>query len=172
MSPVDRRPASARLDEVDRLVAAWTRERPDLDTEPMQVWSRISRLAQLLDAARARAYSAQELQVWEFDVLAALRRAGEPYRMTPGQLVAQTHVTSGTMTNWVVRLAGRGLVNRLANPADGRGALVELTSEGRARVDAAVADLVRSEAGLVAALPPPERERLAAMLRRLLLAQE
>ena len=101
----------------------------------------------------------------------AARRAGEPYRMTPGQLVAQTHVTSGTMTNRVVRLAGRGLVNRLANPADGRGALVELTSEGRARVDAAVADLVRSEAGLVAALPPPERERLAAMLRRLLLAR-
>lgn len=70
------------MDEVDQLVAAWRRERPDLDTEPMQVCSRISRLAQLLDAARARAYSAQVLQVWEFDVLAVLRRAGEPYRLT------------------------------------------------------------------------------------------
>ena len=107
------------MDEVDQLVAAWRRERPDLDTEPMQVCSRISRLAQLLDAARARAYSAQVLQVWEFDVLAVLRRAGEPYRLTPGQLINQTHVTSGTMTNRVVRLAERGLVTRTANPADG-----------------------------------------------------
>lgn len=160
------------MDEVDRLVAAWSRERPDLDTDPMQVWSRISRLAQLLDAARARAYSAQELQVWEFDVLAALRRAGAPYRLTPGKLVAQTHVTSGTMTNRVVRLAARGLVKRLANPADGRGALVELTGEGRVRVDAALADLVRSEDQLVTALPPADRARLAGMLRQLLLAQE
>ena len=112
------------MDEVDQLVAAWRRERPDLDTEPMQVCSRISRLAQLLDAARARAYTAQVLQVWEFDVLAVLRRAGEPYRLTPGQLINQTHVTSGTMTNRVVRLAeGRPqqrndlrVVNRFSTP--------------------------------------------------------
>lgn len=120
------------MDEVDQLVAAWRRERPDLDTEPMQVCSRISRLAQLLDAARARAYSAQVLQVWEFDVLAVLRRAGEPYRLTPGQLINQTHVTSGTMTNRVVRLAERGLVTRTANPADGRGVLVQLTRKAAA----------------------------------------
>lgn len=160
------------MDEVDQLVAAWRRERPDLDTEPMQVWSRISRLAQLLDAARARAYSAQVLQVWEFDVLAVLRRAGEPYRLTPGQLINQTHVTSGTMTNRVVRLAERGLVTRTANPADGRGVLVQLTPEGRRRVDAALADLVQSEEALVAALSAEERGTLAAILRRLLTAQE
>jgi len=160
------------MDEVDRLVAAWSRERPDLDTAPMQVWSRISRLAQLLDAARARAYSAQDLQVWEFDVLAALRRAGEPYRLTPGQLINQTHVTSGTMTNRVVRLVERGLVSRTANPADGRGVLVQLTAEGRSRVDAALADLVRSEEELVGALPADERATLAAILRKLLIAQE
>lgn len=160
-----------RTDEVDRLVAAWGRERPELDTEPMQVWSRISRLSQLLDIARARAYAAQELQVWEFDVLAALRRAGEPYRLTPGQLISQTHVTSGTMTNRVDRLENRHLVTRMANPADGRGVLVELTGEGRARVDAAIADLIAYEHEMVSVLGAGQQEALAKLLRVLLLAQ-
>ena len=160
------------MDEVDQLVAAWRRERPDLDTEPMQVCSRISRLAQLLDAARARAYSAQVLQVWEFDVLAVLRRAGEPYRLTPGQLINQTHVTSGTMTNRVVRLAERGLVTRTANPADGRGVLVQLTPEGRRRVDAALADLVSTETTMVSGMDEDDQQHLADFLRALLLAAQ
>lgn len=138
----------------------------------MQVWSRITRLAQLLDAARAEAYAAHELQVWEFDVLAALRRAGGRCRLTPGQLIAQTHVTSGTMTNRVDRLAERGLVIRMANPRDGRGVLVELTAQGRSRVDAALASLVAAERRLVAALSPQERAQLASLLRTLLLGQE
>lgn len=163
-------PGSA--DEVDLLVAAWGRERPDLDTAPMLIWSRITRLAQLLDAARAQAFLAQELQVWEFDVLAALRRSGEPYRLSPGQLIALTHVTSGTMTNRVDRLVGRGLVTRMANPSDGRGVLVELTAAGRSKADAALADLIASEVALGAQLSPAESDELARMLRTLLLAQE
>lgn len=137
----------------------------------MQVWSRITRLAQLLDAARAAAYAAQGLHAWEFDVLAALRRAGGPFRLTPGQLIAQTHVTSGTMTNRVDRLAERGLVTRMAHPRDGRGVLVELTGEGRTMVDAALADLIAAEQRLAASLSPDERAHLAALLRVLLLAQ-
>lgn len=159
-------------DEVDELVAAWGRERPDLNTAPMQLWSRITRLAQLLDTARSEAFAAQELQVWEFDVLAALRRAGEPYRLSPGQLITQTHVTSGTMTNRVDRLVSRGLVVRQANPLDGRGVLVELTDEGRAKADAALADLVASEDRMAAVLSPAQSASLAKILRMLLLAQE
>lgn len=158
------------MDEVDELVAAWRRERPELDTAPIHVWSRIARLAQLLDAARAAAYAAQDLQVWEFDVLAALRRAGAPYRLTPGQLIAQTHVTSGTMTNRVDRLTNRDLVSRMSNPQDGRGVLVQLSGEGRLRVDAAMADLIGAEAKLASVLNPAEQHQLAAMLRTLLLA--
>ena len=158
------------MDEVDELVAAWRRERPDLDLEPMQVWSRIARLAQLLSAVRAEAFEVQDLQIWEFDVLAALRRAGESCRLAPGQLIAQTHVTSGTMTNRVDRLCARGLVTRMANPHDGRGVLVQLTPQGREKVDAALADLVTAEAGLVSALSPADREHLATTLRALLLA--
>src|SRR6188768_2395005 len=86
-------------DEVDRLVAAWARERPDLDVRPLEVLSRVTRLARHLDRARSTAFEAHQLEVWEFDVLAALRRAGRPYVLSPGQLLAQTMVTSGTMTN-------------------------------------------------------------------------
>ena len=149
------------MDEVDEVMAAWHRERPDLATSPMAVWSRIHRLAGLLDAARKRCFAEHGLDNWEFDVLAALRRAGEPYQLSPGQLLHQTHVTSGTMTNRVDRLCDRGLVTRHAAPSDGRSVVVELTGAGRRAVDNALESLL---AGWSAG----ERESLAAMLRRLL----
>ena len=114
----------ARADEVDRIVAAWRRERPDLDVEPLTVFSRVSRLARHLDRARRGAFARHDLETWEFDVLSALRRAGEPYRLSPGVLVAQTLVTSGTMTNRIDRLEERGLVERHRCPDDRRGVLV------------------------------------------------
>ena len=156
-------------DEVDEIIAGWQRARPDLDTAPMQVWSRIGRLAQLQDAARSRAFAAQDLHLWEFDVLAALRRAGEPYQLTPSQLIADTHVTSGTMTNRIQRLAERGFVVRRNHPDDGRGALVELTDRGLAAADEALSRLVDAEQELVAALDADQRERLAELLRILLI---
>lgn len=156
-------------DEVDQIVAAWRRERPDLDVWPMEVWSRISRLAQNLEQLRAQAFATQQLTVWEFDVLAALRRAGQPYRLSAGQLVEQTHVTSGTITTRVDRLVARGLVQRLADPADGRAVLVELTANGRQLVDAAAASLTQAEAEFLT-LDKAEQEQLAALLRRLLRA--
>ena len=94
-------------DEVDRIVAAWERERPDVDVSPMQVLSRVSRLARHLDHARKTAFATHDLEPWEFDVLSALRRAGHPYELSPGRLVAETLVTSGTMTNRIDRLEAR-----------------------------------------------------------------
>ncbi len=154
-------------DEVDRIVAAWQRERPDLDVEPLSVLSRVSRLARHLDLARRSAFDRHDLELWEFDVLSALRRAGAPYQLSPGALVTQTLVTSGTMTNRIDRLAARGLVERLPVPADRRGVLVRLTPAGRARVDAALEDLLRVEHGLLASLPERDRQTLAALLREL-----
>ncbi|NED86915.1 MarR family transcriptional regulator, partial [Streptomyces sp. SID11233] len=84
--------------------AAWRRERPDLDVEPLEVLSRVSRLARHLDRARRLAFAELHLETWEFDVLTALRRAGQPYQLSPGQLLTQTLVTSGTMTNRIDRL--------------------------------------------------------------------
>jgi DNA-binding MarR family transcriptional regulator len=92
-------------DEVDDLVAAWRAQRPDLDVEPMQVLSRISRLARHLDIARRGAFAEHELESWAFDVLSALRRQGPPFQLTPGALLRATLVSSGTMTNRIDRLA-------------------------------------------------------------------
>lgn len=153
-----------REDEVDRIVAAWRRERPDLDVEPLTVLSRVSRLARHLDLARRGSFARHDLEPWEFDVLSALRRAGEPYRLSPGALLTQTLVTSGTMTNRIDRLAERGLVQRLPSPGDRRGVLVQLTEQGRARVDAAMSELLDVERGLLARLDARDRERLAELL--------
>ncbi|GAB2874067.1 MarR family winged helix-turn-helix transcriptional regulator [Nocardioides pacificus] len=155
-------------DEVDELVEAWARERGDLDLGPVEVFSRISRLARQLELARRAAFSAQAIELWEFDVLAALRRAGTPYELSPGRLLRETLVTSGTMTNRVDRLAARGLVERLPDPRDRRGVLVRLTAEGKTRVDAAFEALVAAERDLLAVLPVAQRRQLADSLRGLL----
>src|SRR5918998_493723 len=118
---VDDRERPARQDEVDRIVAAWRRERPDLDVEPLTVLSRVTRLARHLDLARRASFARHQLEPWEFDVLSALRRR----------------------------------VRRGPSPADRRGVLVRLTEEGRARVDAAMSDLLDVEAGLLAGLGTP-----------------
>ena len=160
------------MDEVDRIVGAWRWERPDLDVAPLEVLSRVTRLARHLDRARSAAFARHQLETWEFDVLAALRRSGPPYRLSPGQLVAQTMVTSGTMTNRIDRLAGRGLVRRLPDPADGRGVMVSLEDSGRRLADAALADLLQVERDVLAVLGSGEHERLSGLLRDLLTALE
>ena len=155
-------------DEVDDLVAAWRAQRPDLDVEPMQVLSRISRLARHLDIARRGAFADHGLETWEFDVLSALRRQGPPFQLTPGALLRATLVTSGTMTNRIDRLATAGLVRREPDPKDKRGVLVTLTEQGVAKADAALADLLRRERALLAGLDRGERQHLADLMRILL----
>src|SRR3954469_12897741 len=136
-------------DEVDRIVDDWSRERPDVDFSPMQVLSRVARLSKHLDRARRTAFEASDLEPWEFDVLAALRRAGSPYQLSPKALLQQTLVSSGTMTNRIDRLVDRGLVERRADPGDGRGILVVMTDTGRERVDRAIRELLEGEAELL-----------------------
>jgi DNA-binding MarR family transcriptional regulator len=156
------------LDEVDAIAAAWQAERPDLELAPIQVLSRISRIARLLDDRRSQAFAEHGLAAHEFDVLAAIRRAGTPYEQTPGQLIEATHVTSGTMTNRLDRLAARRLIVRREHPADGRQVIIRLTPAGRRRVDAAFEALLASEEALLSGLPTGQRASLAAGLRRLL----
>ena len=154
-------------DEVDRIVDAWARERPDLDLAPLQVLSRVDRLARHLDRARRTAFTASGLEPWEFDVLAALRRAGAPYQLSPKALLQQTLVSSGTMTNRIDRLVERLLVERRTDPHDGRGVLVVMTAFGREQVDAAITVLVADEAEMLAGLSRADQERLSALLRKL-----
>jgi DNA-binding MarR family transcriptional regulator len=157
----------AQSDEVDRIVDAWSRERPDLDFSPLQVLSRVGRLSRHVDRARKAAFAASDLELWEFDVLSALRRAGAPYQLSPKALLQQTLVSSGTMTNRIDRLVERGLVARDADPHDGRGILVSMTETGRERVDAAIRLLLVAESELLDRLPKADQERLSALLRKL-----
>ena len=158
-------------DQVDRIVEAWRRERPDLDTDPMQVLSRVSRLARHLDKRRREAFARVQadgagLELWEFDVLAALRRAGPPYELSPSELMAETLVTSGTMTTRVEKLAARGLVERLRRETgDRRGVRVVLTPAGGRAADAALEALLEHERELLAGLRRADQAQLAALLR-------
>lgn len=156
-------------DEVDRLVSAWRHERPDLDIEPLHILSRVTRLARHLDIARREAFATHDLETGEFDVLAALRRSGNPYVLSPSVLLAQTLVTSGTMTNRIDRLESKGLVERMPDPRDGRGVLVKLTSAGKKTVDLALTDLLDRERMLLDQVAPAQREALTKVLREIVL---
>jgi len=157
-------------DEVDEIVAAWRRERPDLDVAPLEVLSRVSRLAAVLDERRADAFVEHGLQAHEFDVLAALRRNGEPFELTAGELCTLTHVTSGTMTSRLDRLSTRKFVSRHPDPTDGRLVRVRLTPTGRRRLDASFAALLDTERELLGRLAESKRDALVDALRDLLRA--
>ncbi|SER72214.1 DNA-binding transcriptional regulator, MarR family [Propionibacterium cyclohexanicum] len=159
-------------DEVDALVASWSRERPDVDVSSLEIWSRVWRLSQILSGVRAGAYQEHDLAVWEFDVLSALRKLGLPYRASVGQLMRDNHVTSGTMTNRVDRLAERQFVRRRPDPHDRRSVLVELTAAGRERVDGALSSLARAEARMLAGIDEADRRVLQDRLRALLASQD
>lgn len=163
---------ASERDAVDGLTAQWRRERPDLDSAPMAVIGRISRTAALLQRELDRVFGEYGLAGGDFDVLATLRRAGAPYRLTPGELTRSTMVTTGGMTKRLDRLESSGLIRREPDPRDRRGKLIALTEKGRHVVDDAVEAHLRNEERLLAVLPGAEREQLASLLRELLLHLE
>jgi DNA-binding MarR family transcriptional regulator len=152
-------------DEVERLVGGWRRVLPGVDVSPLEVLSRVARLARHLDRQRSLVFARHDLETWTFDVLSALRRA-DGQQLSPGQLLAQTLVTSGTMTNRIDRLEERGLVRRRRDPADARSVRVQLTAAGRRRVDLALRDLAAREDSILGTLDASERATLAGLLRR------
>jgi DNA-binding MarR family transcriptional regulator len=156
-----------RSDEVDLLIDAWAGQLPDIDFSPLDVMSRLRRISLRLNSIRATAFKSAGLAIWEFDVLAALRRAGDPFRLSPAQLVRVTMVTSGTLSNRLDLLEERRLVERRRNPDDGRGVLVHMTDEGRELVDRAMIALVELEETQLGALERAERDQLIELLRRL-----
>ena len=149
------------------IVAQWKAERPDIDASPMQVIGRISRLAADLDPLLAPVFTSRGLGDGEFDVLATLRRSGEPFELSPGDLGASMMVTSGAVTKRVDRLERSGLVTRRVSEIDARARLIRLTAKGRKVVDEAVVDHVANEERLLSGLSAAEREGLAGLLRKL-----
>jgi DNA-binding MarR family transcriptional regulator len=158
------------MDEIDRIIEQWERERPDLDVSPTQTLQRITRLSLLLGVSFARVFAAYGISFGEYLVLAALRRAGPPYRMNPTRLFNSLILSSGAMTNRLDRLEEMGLVERLADPTDRRGRLVALTDRGRELVDSAVIIHLDNQQRLLASLDAGEREQLAVLLRKLLVS--
>ena len=156
------------MDQIDRIVEQWGRERPDLDTEAMAVIGRIQRAAQALRPRLDATHQRFGLTGESFDVLAALRRSGEPYRLTPTQLYRQMMLSSGAMTNRIDRLEGQGLVERRPDPNDRRGTLICLTRKGRALIDKAVGEHAENEREQLRGLTAKERLQLNALLTRLL----
>lgn len=161
-----------RCDHVDRIVEQWARERPDLDASPMGVIGRVARASRHLDLRLEETFRRSGLNAGAFDVLAALRRAGPPYRLSPTALFGSLMLSSGAMTNRIDRLERAGLVARMPDPADRRSVLVELTRAGLDRIDRAVGEHLANEERLLAGLTGRERAELARLLRKLLLSLE
>lgn len=156
--------APGDLDHVGRIRQQWAEQRPDLDTEPMGIIGRLHRLADRLHGELRPVFAEAGLGDGDFDVLAALRRSGDPYELTPGQLAETTMVTSGAVTKRVDRLVGAGLAARTVCADDARSRRIRLTPEGLALVDDLVEKHLANERRLVAGLSDLERTRLAHLL--------
>lgn len=155
------------MDHVATVVEQWRTERPDLDVSPLLVIGRFHRVANALTPELVAVYARHGLGEGDFDVLATLRRQGEPFALTPGELGERTLVTSGAVSKRLDRLEGRGLVERRPSDTDGRSRTVVLTVEGRRVIDAAMEDHVANEARLLAALDDDDRATLGLLLGRL-----
>jgi DNA-binding MarR family transcriptional regulator len=155
-------------DAVDQILLQWSRERPDLDCSPMGIIGRITQLQREVFLAQRATFARHGLDAPSFDVLAALRRAGAPYQLTPTELMRTALVTSGAITQRLDRLEDRGLITRERSAADGRAVVVTLTATGRKTLDAALPDHLKTEQQLLEGLPSADRTLLADLLRRLL----
>lgn len=132
------------MNQVDRILEQWGRVRPDLDVTPMGLTGRLKRIARILEREMEPVFGAHGLNLASFDVLATLLRSGEPYRLSPGELIENSMVTSGTMTNRIDQLVKGGLVERVPNPDDGRSVLIALTKQGKRVIDRAIEDHVQN----------------------------
>jgi DNA-binding MarR family transcriptional regulator len=156
-------------DRADLAVEQWRRERPDLPSLPMLVLGRLLEAAERVERDHMSPLFAEAgLQSGEFDVLATLRRSGEPFMLSPTRLYEAAMISSGGMTARLDRLERAGLVERRPDPEDRRGKLIALTQRGREVMDAAITRHVANEQRILAPLSPAEQEKLNALLRKLI----
>jgi DNA-binding MarR family transcriptional regulator len=157
------------MDRADVAIEQWARERPDLPSLPMAVLGRLSEAAERVMQDHLNPLFADAgLQPGEFDVLATLRRSGDPYMLSPTQLYEAAMISSGGMTNRLDRLERAGLIERRPDPSDRRGKLIALTADGRRIVDATITRHVANEKQLLSVLTTAEQEKLNALLRKLI----
>ncbi|HEX8005925.1 MAG TPA: MarR family transcriptional regulator [Trebonia sp.] len=155
-------------DDADRIQQAWERERPGTPTASIGVITRIWRIGKLLADERRRTLARLGIDAATLDLLSTLRRAGQPYRLTPGAIAERTLVSAGAITQRVARAEREGLVARERSSDDARVTYVTLTAQGHALIERSVDDLLRHEESLLATLTRPQRDDLAELLRILL----
>lgn len=153
-------------DRVSQIQEEWARERPDVDVSPQGVIGRLHRVSTALTAELTVVFRRHGLGEGDFDVLAALRRAGAPFERTPGELAGHTMVTTGAMTKRIDRLEAQGLATRRTSDTDARGRVIALTERGRRVIDLAFEEHMRNEARLLAGLSAAEREQLEVLLTK------
>lgn len=158
-------------DDIDRIVAQWNRERPELDVTPMALIGRLGRLREKILREQEKVFARFGLNTAGFDVLATLRRQGAPYALSPGALMDSMMITSGTVTNRIDQLQKAGLVSREPNPDDRRSMIVALTPKGLRLIDEAVAAHVENQHRIVTPLSTKERAALDALLSQFLAAE-
>jgi DNA-binding MarR family transcriptional regulator len=156
------------MDRIDKILEQWRRERPDLDTTAMGLFGRMRNLTLHLSREMEKTFGRFNLNSANFDMLATLRRSGEPYTLSPGDLMDTMMVSSGTMTNRIDQLEKAGLVARTQNPDDGRSFLISLTPKGFDLIDAAVTAHVETQRRLISTLSEGERKALDRLLRNYL----
>jgi DNA-binding MarR family transcriptional regulator len=159
-------------DKVDVLLRQWKKERGDLDISPMEIIGRVFRLERLVDQALKVIIEKENLSVPEFDVLAVLRRSGEPFRLPIWKLREFSLLSSGAMTNRIDRVESKGLVGRIPNSKDRRGVLVELTSKGKEAIENILPERIDQAKKQVSSLSASERRQLAGLLHKLLVGME
>ena len=154
-------------DHVTTIVEQWKKERPDLDPAPMAIIGRISRVHKRIRSKLEANFKRYDLQGATFDVLATLRRNGEPFMLTPTQLQAEMMLSSGATTHRIDLLEKRGLLERLPDPSDRRGTLVKLTDKGKKLIDEAVVTHLEAENELLSCLTASQKRELTALLEKL-----
>lgn len=156
------------MDAIDRVVEQWVKEKPDLDTQPMAIMGRLIRIAKHMETRVADLHKQYDLKMGEFDVLATLRRAGAPYRLTPSALIDSMMLTSGAMTNRLDKLEKKGLISREHSREDRRSVTVELTPEGLQLIDKLILEHVEVQHGFISGLSEEEMLQLNKALKTLL----
>jgi DNA-binding MarR family transcriptional regulator len=158
------RSPTSEPDHVARIQREWMRERPDVDVRPQGVIGRLHRVGMHLTDAIVEVYGRHGLGEGEFDVLAALRRAGHPFERVPGELAAHTMVTTGAITKRVDRLERAGLVARRASEHDGRSRVVALTGAGLKMIDEVFTEHMKNERNLLDGLSEQQVDQLESLL--------
>lgn len=153
------------MDDIDKVAAQWNKEKPQLDTQPMEIFGRMMRLQKHLEVEIAACHKQYGLTFGEFDVLATLRRSGKPFNLTPSALLSSMMLTSGAMTNRLDKLQAKDLIERVHSTEDRRSVSVGLTDKGFAIIDTAIEEHVRVQHKLVQQLSDTDKPELNQLLK-------